>query len=316
LYKTGETFIYGPENFTFFSGVKKSLTRKYSMHCPFRGVYTLGLKELAVTDILNIITIRLPIWHKTFYVYPRVFILDQPKIATVGDVAKPAGTEMGKSTDYALYRNLREYRYPENVRHIAWKRLFTSGIPFVKVYEETSWPGITLYFDTRRLRQTSFEICETEDCSVEILVALVHYMVQQNIPVYIRAAGWEPFPVSPGSTESFNDFLKSTITLSFDSESSSRVSPHELYKMDSESNQLNTGTIVLVSHNFDSETASFFQPFSYSGINVSLILNCTHMQADEKQQARILAEQINDEHEKISFVFGPDSIKEDMEQTR
>ncbi|HUX20134.1 MAG TPA: hypothetical protein VMW69_02775, partial [Spirochaetia bacterium] len=57
---------------------RSTLERRFVIRCPYRGIYTVGLESMAATDLLGWLEIARPVYHRTFYVYPRIIEL-QPR---------------------------------------------------------------------------------------------------------------------------------------------------------------------------------------------------------------------------------------------
>ena len=308
---TGETRF---EKIEFFPGSRKNFTREYTIRCPFRGIYILGMEELVVSDAFGWLEVRLPVWNETFYVYPRVVALEEHSSGVYGDVKRPAGSAAGNAQDFSLYRNLRDYKRGDNVHHIAWKKFAALGKPFVRIYEKTSWPGITLYLDTRRRGSADYSILEAEDTSVEILVALVRYFMNAGIPLYIRSGEWRPHPVHGEYTQSFKDFIDSTMRLYFREIGPGAVDPYSLFMMDVEDRNLRTGTIIVISHILDDGVTPFFSESFGNRTNTSGIINCTGMNQKERTGTLDFAAGINERRKRLFTVAGPMTIKEDLEK--
>lgn len=315
---TRGTWEVEAEKVVFFPGSRKSFIKKYTIMCPFRGIYTLGMEELVISDSFAWIQLKLPVWHKTFYVYPRVIPLVSLRSGFHGDILRTAGSAEGNAQDFSLYRNLREYKKGDDSHHVAWKKFAALGKPFVRIHEKTSWPGITLYIDTRRTGPVDYSIMEAEDTSVEILVALVKYFMETGIPLYIRSGEWLPPSVNMeenrGNSQSFQKFLDSTITLYFRQNGPGAVDPYNLLMMDVEDRNLKTGTVIIISHFFDNGVTQLFSESFNKGINISGIINCTGMNKGERTDVFNFASRINENREKLFIAAGPMSIKEDLEK--
>lgn len=297
---------------SFFPERGRPFKKTHTILCPFRGVYTLGVECIEVHDLLNWVSIRLKAGHRTFYVYPRLIQLQRVKLDQGGDIFRTGGEYRGEITDYSLTEMLKEYREGESIRHMAWKKFAATGRAFVRVYEQTSWPGITIYLDTRRKGEMNYRILEAEDCSVEILVALVDYFVKKDVPVFLRTGQWGIQEFSPGSRKRVKPFIESTVGLFFRGESPWGVNPSELLRMDLEGNSLLTGYVLLISHLFDPATLSFLLDPKPAGIKTAGVLNLTSTSEEVKAKASSLFSSAQGRDSRFFIVSSSDSIREDL----
>ncbi len=297
---------------SIFPAREKAFKKTHRIVCPFRGVYTVGIECLEVHDLFGWISIRLSAGHKTFYVFPRLIQLHTIKLDQGGDIFRTGGEYKGEITDYSLTKMLKEYREGENIRHMAWKKFASTGRAFLRVYEQTAWPGITLYLDTRRKEEITLNTLESEDCSVEILVAVLNYFVKRGVPVYIRTGQWGTHFFPAGSSNQIKPFIESTVGLFFRSELPSGIPPLELLRMDLEQNTLLTGYVLLISHLFDPSTLSFLLDQKPSGIKTSGILNLSSASKDVKAKASSLFTSTEEKNSRVFIVSSSESIREDL----
>jgi uncharacterized protein (DUF58 family) len=288
--------------------------KSYTISCPFRGIYTVGLDRMELSDVFGWVTVSRPVWHKTFYVYPRVIDAKYP--FTVGDVSDlSTGPNPGASQDYSLFESLTRYRSGESVRHLAWKKFFALGEPFLKSYARTSQPGIIIYFDLRRDGEATSIILEREDCSVEILVSLVKYFLEREVPVSVHAMGQSRYRWSGESNRAFDAFHRDTVNLIF----TPTISPAELFQADAATVSPRS-SVLFITHRFDALIAEIMDDAIESSISeapeVALIVNQTSMDDKERTSCDVVFGALREKGAHVLEVRGTDSLVEDLAEAR
>ena len=285
--------------------------RDYSIRCPYRGVYTVGLERLILSDSFGFITISRPVWHRTFYVYPRVIEAEYP--FEVGEVSElSTGPNPGASQDYSLFETLVPYRSGESIRHIAWKKFFALGQPYIKSYAKTSQPGVTIYFDLRREGEANPAILEREDCSIEILVALARSFLSDNVPVSIQAFGQSRYRFAGESVEAFERFYSDTVNLMY----TNTISPAALYRGDAHHVGLRSA-VLFISHILDPEILEILDDSkdAISGTatrEVAYILNQSGMPNRERDKSEELFGKMREGGSQVATVSGAGAIPTDL----
>ncbi len=293
----------------FYPTPNRRFEFNYSIHCPYRGVYTMGLDALELIGIFNLLSFRIPAWTRTFYVYPRIITIGHAPFTEYGGALSQPGTARGREEDYTLLESLVQYRAGLPIRHIAWKKFASLGEPVLKAYNASSRPGITIYLDTRRRGPESDAALAAEDCSVEILVALVKYYTEQNIPVSVYGDGWDRF-IFPGRDDAmFHEFHRSTIGVFF----SSRLSPAEIFYADAGDSQFRASTVLFVTHHIDPEIMTLAELGSHDTA-CGAILNLSSRSASERLEIEATVEHLKERGALLHTVRNADAIKEDLER--
>ena len=264
-------------------------------------------------DLLGWITIRRPVWHRTFYVYPRIVEVAFPfSIGTTSDLN--TGPNPGASQDYALFENLVGYQAGQSIRHMACKKFIALGEPFLKSYGKTSQPGISLYVDLRRQVHPTPDILEREDCSMEILVAIVKYCLDRSIPVTVNAMGQSRYEFSASDSGDFRRFHRDTVNILFHD----TMSPGELYRTDMQGS-VNPASVVFITHVLDPEIITILEESTShptgSETMVAAIINQTSMAADLKESSTYYFNSIRERGGKVVLVESPESISESLRNT-
>lgn len=277
--------------------------RTYTIQCPYRGIYTVGLESLRLRDSLGWLAVRRPVYHRTFYVYPRIVDL-APAFAGSARLGLTTRSESGTERDTSLFEGLAAYRAGTPLRHIAWKKFVATGSPYLKDYGRSAQPGITLYLDLRREGPPSRRVLESEDCSIEITVALVKYFLEAHVPLRVKAMGMDLYTFEASDPDSFERFYRHTINLLFQRS----VSPVDIYLADR--NAAAAGASLFVTHRLDSELfdlAARSRPGS-----IGLIVNEHSMSDEERDRLDGAYKTMRENGADIFVVRGPNTIREDL----
>ena len=240
--------------------------RSFDTILPYRGIYTMGLEVVELSDLLQLFTIRPRTSHRTFYVYPRILPLKQFAPGSEERAGTAEHGERGGMPDYSLFNQLREYRQGEPIRHMAWKKFAATGKPVIKEFESTAEPAVCIYLDSRAPRENRLAV---EDVSVEIVVALVYHFLRRNIPVSVRSAGEQLFSFNGFSASQFDGFYRSTFDLNF----SRTFSPVRLYRSDVDDGAIDTRSVLFVTHAADPELFALAEEAQSQNLTLTVIYN-------------------------------------------
>jgi hypothetical protein len=285
------------------------LEREYRIHCPFRGIYTVGLESLEAEDSLGLLRLRRRVWHRTFYVYPRVLMLRAFSAGPERSEQLAQGSSVGAVPDFALFAQLRRYRRGEPLRHVAWKKFAATGTPFLKEFDTSAQPGVSIYFDLRETGLSGRQALQAEDVSMEILVALVRYYLDRGIPLSVRAPGRSLFGFQGSLPSQFQDFYASTMKLIFQP----AISPAALYRYDMQGGEAEGSSAILVTHRYDPEVFALLESSLAVGTPLALILNQSGHEEAERRRALPYLQALRERGAAIRLVRGTATILEDLE---
>lgn len=292
-----------------YLGIGKEYKSRFEVHCPYRGIYTIGLEYLEFSDLTGFLHVRKSVEYRTFYVLPRVIRIVSP-LKSIGNRYSACSSNIGTEQDFGQFESFKPYREGESVRHISWKKFITTGQPLLKEYGKTSEPGMRIYLDTRRTRDSFRNFLEMEDCSIEILVAFVKYCIDASIPVSVRGAGRHDFDFRYASGEDaqlFHVFHKHTSEIDFSPHS---VSPLALFESDTELEGEWGGSVVFITCHNDMEIYDFIER-NARGLFAVIVNQSGFTDTEIRQNVRYF-EYLRDRGAKIFTVTGADTIAEDL----
>ncbi len=283
----------------------------YRIACTYRGIYNVGLESVLVTDLAGFCTIRLGVWHRTFYVYPRVVEIGQLPFSSESFVNKGARPAQAGYPDLTLLATIRDYRKNEPIRHIYWKKFASRGKPVIKEYDSSASPGITMYLDVydRNTENKSVTELEREDVSVEILTALVKYFLDRGIETSVRAPCAPVFDFCGNGPESFAEYYGQTINLFF----GPYPSPVELFEVDMKNGLIGTKSVLFVTHRLDTLLFNLIEESVHADVRVMAVFNHVASDEGEKERNRSFFNVLRDKGATIFEVFSAETIRSDLE---
>lgn len=206
----------GVEHISVYPPRSHALTIERTMLCPVRGVYELGLSSLGVRDPLGLVTWRLQVWHRTFYVAPRVLTPSRGVLRPVREMpgAERAGGE-GRQ-DVSLFRELVEYRAGVDVRRMAWKRFAATGLAVVREFDSAVDYRVRVVLDTRPVDSGDPGLDVTvEDVSIELAVALASGCLRDRTPATIERCNAQPVYMEGWSQQPLERFVRESVGIFF-----------------------------------------------------------------------------------------------------
>lgn len=294
----------------------ESIERKYTLQCPFRGIYTVGLEKIEIHDLLLFFTFKLPVYVKTFYVYPRILELKTLPTGIKSLQGRSEGASSGGVPDYSLFARLREYRDGEPTRHISWKKFASTGRPYLKEYEMTAGPDVHIFFDLRKSTGWKLEGSdvtseyEQEDASIEILIALTKYFLERGISTAVTAAGREYYEFVGNDRTHFTAFYESTTSLIFQD----TVSPASLYRSGNLTGKDESGSVIFITHIRDPEIFSVVEDSVAAEKGTILVFNQSCYPKRECEENLLYFDHLRNEGAEILTVKGSETILQDLER--
>ncbi|MBN1696943.1 MAG: DUF58 domain-containing protein [Spirochaetales bacterium] len=296
-------------DFKFYLKSGGMFSRTFDIDCPFRGIYTVGLKEVVVEDILHFFRFRMKVWHKTFYVYPRVLHLERFKPGLEDIEGGDKGLPFGGEPDYAMFDQLKEYRSGEPIKHIYWKKFAIIGKPFIKQFETSPQPAVRIFFDLIRPVNQKINELEVEDTSVEILVALVKFFLDKAIKTSIIAPGREFYNFEGKDGADFGQFYESTTGLIFQD----TIPLARLYKIQEQEQKIDSNSIFFITHNLDLDLFNLIEASLGTGIIFTVVFNQSGFIPEQKEKNMDFFYSLKNRGARIIVVNSSKTIIEDLE---
>jgi uncharacterized protein (DUF58 family) len=297
-------------NFSTYLKPRGQIEESYTFRCSYRGVYTVGLEQIEVEDPMKLFAVRPAVDFRTFYVYPRILNLNSFPLGMPATEGIGSGNSAGGDPDYSLYTQFKDYRAGEPVRHIHWKKFAAVGKPFLKQFETTSEPGLSIYFDLRFTTLKDVNPLEVEDTSVEILVALVKYFLDREVPVNVTAPGREVYEFIGKSHTQFEDFYQSTMRLFFQK----TVSPAQMFLSDTKAGFVGGNSVFFITHLMDVSIFSLIETSLATDQVLTVIFNQVGYDKSLKEKNLYYINRLRERGARIYIVNSSETIVEDLEE--
>ena len=190
---------------------RQRLTREFRFPCRYRGTYTVGLEEVVLEDVFRWFRISLPVWTKTFYIYPRAAELEDT-FSNAREGRPAPGSGRGGLEDISRFSGYRSYRTGDSSRFLDRRKLAATGQAVIRQFDSLTCRGIWIFLDTRRAGGETPGL-EEEDCSLEIAASLLKHFLRQGIPAGLSCYGSGLFRFAGDGPEDFERFRKASVGL-------------------------------------------------------------------------------------------------------
>ncbi len=163
-----------------------------------RGRYRISRGPVVYRDVLGWVTVSFRLADEYIDVLPRA---DTP-VPAIQNVQGYGGAEMsafGRSPDFSMLRGLLEYREGMPARHIAWRRMAATGIPYIRDFEPGADPELAIFLDTRRGWADREQVLSSEDTLVEVFLRLLADLQSAHIPFRGRTVPDGEFRLDSGT---------------------------------------------------------------------------------------------------------------------
>ena len=288
---------------------RSRLRKTFTLRFDFRGIYKIGLEQITIEDPFGFFTLTLPVTFRMVYIYPRINYLTAFQQTTDGNQSTGVGlSPLAGEADHTLFTQLSEYRDGQSTRHIYWKKFMNLGIPFLKEFDRTSNTSFRIYLDTRRNGYDARQSLFIEDTSIEILVCLVKYFLNRDLPVSVSAAGTGIYRYTGSHSSQFDTFYKSTLDLNFEE----TLSPAALFSADRTQLSLDNSVLVLITHIVDKSIVSLTEELIRDKRDTILIVNLASLTDPEMERHRARLSSYSTRGGRLLFVRNAETIVEDL----
>ena len=276
-------------------GSRERPERRFRLRFRHCGIFPIGVMNVEMEDFLRFLTLRRKVAPRYCSILPRIhelrgFALGADFLRGM-TTTRPAASE----SDRAFFGWLREYRSGEPVHDISWKKFAATGKPYLKEYEGSTGGIARIYFDLRESCDQRVDSFARQDGSLEVLVAVVKYLLDRSITTAVLAPGDPPYRFEGNHPGCFRLLYRSVPSLSFHD----APSPARLYLLDNKGGGSIHSSVIFIVHRIDAALTSVLESMSRSRVPVALLLNHIGTPPDIRQADRNLLQTVHRSEAKI-----------------
>lgn len=234
-----------------------------SFVCRYRGEYEVGIKEVVISDFLGLFRIRCAVKEtKKVIVAPRLIRLHELKsISDISAMLQREAVAMATEQDVIT----REYVQGDPLKQIHWKATACQQKLMSRKLTGEEKRGAELFFDTCRYEKDPKSYLPIENRILEIVLALVFFLTEKNIPIQVHYGQGEMKQVFLNKVGDFKGFYERIKALHFDKdENAQKDFTQILYRGLAEQKQV----LFLVLHKISYAILEQTHPVSESGVIV------------------------------------------------
>jgi uncharacterized protein (DUF58 family) len=244
---------------------------KESIYCRYRGRWPVGVKQVEIRDFFGLISIKLDV--SRFLSHKPITLLVRPKILSLGTLPMRRKNDEGpveaaprRSEDMAMLADIRKYRIGDQMKRIHWKLTARQREVMVKNYEETSLPDLLLYMDTSGKKLDQIDRLNLEDTLVESATAVVHYLLENFMPVSLIFYGDKRMQMRGSRPEHFQSFYSVLSEVPFDGKY-----PAEDVLMNDLKLVTHAGNLFLITWSISDKLFDLLMLMNSSNLNITMI---------------------------------------------
>ena len=194
--------------------------------CRYRGEYTIGVKNVIVTDFLKLFTMTYPAPSTiSMNVLPKIAEISRFALAPIDSDAKLVKFTHSSNAEL-IDSEMKKYCVGDSLKLINWKVSAKKNELFTRECSDTQNRSIIFVMDMAEMKIDKVSKCIFEDKIIESALAAANFLVKKNVPVYICYEQAEIGCEYINSFESFRMIYEKSGTLKFHAEHS----PADLYE--------------------------------------------------------------------------------------
>ena len=250
---------------------RSSIERDESIFCRYRGRWQVGVKKVEIRDFFGLISIKLDI--NRFLSHKPIVLLVKPRIVRLTKLPMrrkkdegPMETLPRRTDDIAMMSDIRKYMHGDQLKKIHWKLSARQRELMVKNYEESSLPDLLLYLDTNFHNLEKTDRLNLEDTLVESATAVVHYLLENNMPISLISYGKTRLQLRGSRPEHFQSFYTLLSDIPFDGKFPAEDVLANDLKMVTHS-----GNLFLITWQLSDKLYDLLMLMNSSGLNLTII---------------------------------------------
>ena len=259
---------------------------RYSVSCPHRGSYHIGVRRVSVTDIFGLFTLRRRVRKRDAYleVLPRVDEAASPVRLTASDLGTQGRVRV--TEDIASPAGVRSWQAGDSLKKVHWKLTASRHELLVRQFEENAKPDVLILLDAAPCGAMRSHQRSIEDSLCEAAVSAANAQMAAGYPVRMPLNTERPSEIAGQSGADTPRFQSALARLEFDS-----PYPFEQVIMLETRRLQRTGALFLVSARLSATLGDLAARIAAQGVAVRYVWVADGFRADQQALAAQLASQ-------------------------
>lgn len=242
----------------------KAKEYRYTMNCPHRGHYQLGVSRVRVSDIFGLFSFSRKIGDDgaTVAVSPRTDVIPAMDIEP-GELGPQGRTRI--SEDMASPSGVRPWMDGDHLKKVHWKLTMRRRELMVRTYEESARPDTLVLMDASPVNASRSHVLAIEDGLCDAAASAVLAQLNAGYPVRMPLASAHSVEITGQFPEEISRFVDALTDLTFDSPYSfEQVLMLEMRRVQ------RTGGVLLITPRLNSVIADCSMRLHHLGASVQL----------------------------------------------
>ena len=238
---------------------------RYSVACPHRGQYEVGISALRVTDVFGLFTLRRRLRQGggEVTVLPRVDREGEPLAIEPGENGPQARIRMTEDTSSPA--GVRAWQEGDELKKVHWKRSMRKRELMVRTYEDSARPDTLILMDLSPVSATASQIATLEDAMCETAGEAAFAQLRAGYPIRMPLNNQDPTELAAQFPAQFETVLNRLAFVRFDCP----YSFEQILSLETRRMQ-RTGGVVLVTTRLSSQAADFALRMRRQGLAASV----------------------------------------------
>lgn len=180
------------------------------LHCPYRGLYQVGMTVIDFIDCFNLVRLPFDLRHLPYYRMPELLVLPSfdPGVTPPGQAqVRQAAAHLARPSDdnSEPYATIRPYQPGDSRREIHWKASLRQQTLLTRQYGQAIEPQVLLILDFSQPAWPGRRAWQAADALCSAACTLLHAYLSQHIPVRLLS-NQGPHLVETRTAQSLQDF--------------------------------------------------------------------------------------------------------------
>ncbi|MBR2571692.1 MAG: DUF58 domain-containing protein [Clostridia bacterium] len=239
--------------------------RGFTVDCPHRGVYEIGVRAYQVEDIFSLFSFRRTLKAGRFTVEVRPRTADMESLPPANsDESLARYTRM--TEDLSSPAGVRGWVSGDALKKVHWKLSVRKRELLVRTYEESLRPDTLVLPDLTPLNALKSHMLTIEDAVCEAAAGAANAHLKEGWPVRMPLLCAHPMEISGTSAGDLPRFLKALAQVRFDS-----PVPYEQTILSASARLQRTGGMVLITPRISARIADTAIRFSQMGLQTTFL---------------------------------------------